>query len=150
MCMKIGLNCHQASKELKERITSYLQDEGYEILDLVDDKNQEPQNSSKWVIEKEWTVIPNAKESMSGRPHAALTISRLPGVSFVGVKETSGSSVKMGADLAQLLLMVNEAWVKPALYKRINYKTVWKTIKKAKKWTNQVKKSRQERGLDSE
>lgn len=54
----------------------------------------------------------------------------------------------MGADLAQLLLIANEALVKPALYRRINYKTVWKAVKKAKGWTNQVKKSRQNRQLD--
>lgn len=147
--MKIGLNCNQASEELKDQITSYLQGEGYEVIDLAGDKNQEPLSPSKWVIEKEWSVIPDANELTSDRPHAALTVSRLPGVSFVGVKETSGTSVKMGADLAQLLLIANEALVKPALYRRINYKTVWKAVKKAKGWTNQVKKSRQNRQLDS-
>ena len=55
--MKIGLNCNQASTELKEKIISYFQDEGHEVIDLTDNSDQNPLNQSKWTVEKEWTVI---------------------------------------------------------------------------------------------
>ena len=42
--MKIGLNCNQASTELKEKIISYFQDEGHEVIDLTDNSDQNTLN----------------------------------------------------------------------------------------------------------
>ncbi len=140
--MKIGLNCNQASTELKEKIISYFQDEGHEVIDLTDNSDQNPLNQSKWTVEKEWTVIkgPNCQSS---RPHAALMVNRLPATSIIGVKENTMTSVRLGADLPQLVSMANEAWIKPALYRQINYKTVWATLKRANHWKHSVKKWRE-------
>lgn len=141
--MKIGLNCNQASAEVKEKIISYFQDEGYEIVDLTGNSYQEPLNQSKWTVEKEWTIIKDSNSQSSEVPHAAMMVNRLPGTSLIAVKETTMTSVRLGADLPQLVSKANEAWVKPALYRRINYKTVLATVKRANHWKQSVKKWRE-------